>query len=295
MLRGRGSDASHGPVRIPPRRCLSMPLIISPRAGQSAPLAVDFAGIVPELVAPLTAEQAGRLSVRADGRDRALADLFDLAGDAGDLSIECRGDFSRVHHVAAEMRSGTVRVTGPVGRHAGERMTGGRLLVAGDAGDWLACELTGGEVHVAGHAGDNVAAALPGSPIGMRGGLVTVAGRAGHLLAARLRRGIVAVGGDCGDAAGFEMRAGTVVVAGEVGCQPGLAMRRGTVLALAARPRPPATFRRGAAWRPPFLQLLLRSLAAVGFAPAAASPGGTWRQWHGDALAGGRGELLHPA
>jgi formylmethanofuran dehydrogenase subunit C len=182
-----------------------------------------------------------------------------------------------------------------VGRHAGEAMSGGRLEITGDAGDWLACELAGGDVFVAGDAGDNVAAALPGSVVGMRGGRVIVAGGVGHLLASRLRRGVVAVGDGCGDAAGFEMRAGTVVVGGEVGSHPGLGMRRGSMISLTDSPRPAAMFQRGSAWRPPFLNLLFRSLAAAGFAPAGAIHPGNWRQWHGDMLAGGRGELLHPA
>jgi formylmethanofuran dehydrogenase subunit C len=272
-----------------------MPLILTPRAAATAPLAIDLAGIVPQRVAPLSLAEINRLPVRADGRHWDLGEMFTAQGDPADLAIECRGDFSRVHRVAAGMTAGTVRVAGSVGRHAGEGMSGGRLEIIGDAGDWLACELAGGDVFVAGGAGDNVAAALPGSVVGMRGGRVIVAGGVGHLLASRLRRGVVAVRGGCGDAAGFEMRAGTVVVGGEVGSQPGLGMRRGSVISLTDSPRPAAMFQPGSAWRPPFLYLLFRSLAAAGFAPAGAIHPGNWRQWHGDMLAGGRGELLHPA
>jgi formylmethanofuran dehydrogenase subunit C len=272
-----------------------MPLILTPRTSSSAPLAIDLAGIVPERVAPLERAQIARLPVRADGHACELGELFDAEGDATDLAIECRGDFSRVHRVAAGMTSGVMRIAGGVGRHAGEAMEGGRLEITGDADDWLACELAGGDVRVDGSAGDNVAAALPGSRVGMRGGRVIVAGSVGHLVASRLRRGVVAVGGGCGEGAGFEMRAGTVLIGGAVGNQPGLGMRRGSVIALTDCPRPPATFRRGAAWRPPFLSLLLRSLSAAGFAPTMAVFPENWRQWHGDTLAGGRGELLHPA
>lgn len=272
-----------------------MPLILTPRSVTTTPLAIDLAGVVPHQVAPLSLAEITRLQVRADGRRRDLGEVFTARGDAADLVIECRGDFSRVHRVAAGMTSGIMRIAGSVGRHAGEAMGGGRLEIEGDAGDWLACELAGGEVYVAGDAGDNVAAALPGSTAGMRGGRVIVAGHVGHLLASRLRRGVVAVGGRCGEAPGFEMRAGTVVIGGEVDRQPGLGMKRGSVIALTDRPRPPATFRRGTAWRPPFLQILLRSLLAAGFAPAGGISPGNWRQWHGDSLAGGGGELLHPA
>jgi formylmethanofuran dehydrogenase subunit C len=89
------------------------------------------------------------------------------------------------------------------------------------------------------------------------------------------------------------MRAGTVVVAGRVGPHPGLGMCRGSLVALADQPAIPATFQRGRAWTPPFLGLLLGSLARAGFRPASPVPG-RWRQWHGDLLAGGRGEILCP-
>jgi formylmethanofuran dehydrogenase subunit C len=271
-----------------------MPLVLAPLAGPARPLSIDLDGIVPDRLAGLDAAAIGRLPVRADGRDHELGGLFAVSGDASDGRIECRGDFSRVHGVSAGMRAGRVEVLGPVGRHAGRGMAGGTLAVAGDAGDWLAAELSGGEVIVAGAAGDNVAAALPGSRQGMRGGLVVVGGSVGHLAGGRMRRGILAIGGDCGAAAAFEMRAGTVVVAGRIGPQPGLGMSRGSLVALGTVPELPPTFSPGAVWQPPFLAVLLRRLARAGF-PAGQSVVGPWRQWHGDSLAGGRGEILAPA
>lgn len=291
MLRARGLT----PRARSHTATAAMPLVVTPRFPSSGPFSIDLSGVVPDAVAALGPKEIAGLPIIADGQKMPIGSLFDVTGCADDLTIECRGDFSRVHFLAAGMSAGTMRVTGSVGRHAGERMAGGRLEVGGEAGDWLACELVGGEVRVAGNAGDNVAAALPGSSVGMRGGLVQIAGAVGHLAAARLRRGVVAVGLGCGDAVGFEMRAGTVLVGGALGASPGLGMRRGSVVALETRPRLSATFRRGAAWRPPFLPLLLRRLAAGGFAPAQAACPGDWRQWHGDFLAGGRGELLHPA
>lgn len=271
-----------------------MPLILTAAAVGTAPRSIDLQGILPERLAALDMAAIERLPIRTDGRQCALADLFGVAGDAGDEVLECRGDFSRVHHLAAGMTRGHVRVRGPVGRHAAAAMVGGRLDVEGDAGDFLAAELAGGEVHVAGAAGDNAAAALAGSSIGMRGGVVIVAGAAGSLAGARMRRGLLAIGGGCGTAAAFEMRAGTVVVAGDVGEQPGLAMRRGSLVALTRPDRVPATFRSGATWQPAFLPLLFRRLQRAGFGPAAAAPRGPWQQWHGDILAGGGGEILAP-
>ncbi len=272
-----------------------MPLVLVPATDPAAggPLSIDLTGILPDRLADLSLDAIRRLPVTADERPALLGDLFSVSGGAEDGVLECRGDFSRVHRVAAGLAGGTVRVAGSVGRHAGEGMTGGRLDVAGDAGDWLGAEMAGGEIRVAGSAGDNLAAALPGSDQGMRGGFVTVAGSVGRLAGQRMRRGIVAVGGSCGDAAAFEMRAGTLLLAGEVGPHSGLAMRRGSLVALAARPAIPATFQRGRRWLPSYIGVLLARLARAGFQPALPLPG-RFRQWHGDLLAGGRGEILHP-
>jgi len=273
-----------------------VPLVLTPATDAAAggPLSIYLAGISPDRLAGLSLDDVRRLPVRADERPCVLGDLFAVTGSAADGVLECRGDFSRVHQVAAGLAAGTVLVSGSVGRHAGAGMTGGRLEVAGDAGDWLAAEMAGGEVFVAGAAGDAAGAALPGSDHGLRGGTVIIAGNVGRLAAMRMRRGIVAVGGDCGSGAAFELRAGTLLVAGRVGSEPGLAMRRGSLVALADRPAVPATFRRGQAWVPSFMGLLLASLARAGFRPPGPLPT-AFRQWHGDILTGGRGEILHPA
>jgi formylmethanofuran dehydrogenase subunit C len=260
---------------------------------------VDLTGVVPDRLSAATADAVGGFTVRADGRPSRLGDLFEVRGDASDGTIECIGDFSRVHFVAAGMAWGRIVVRGAVGRHCGERMVGGHIDVEGNAGDWLAAEMSGGEIHIAGAAGDNVASGLAGSESGMSGGLVTIRGNAGHLAGSRMRRGILAIGGDCGEGAGFEMRAGTIVVAGSLAAHAGLGMRRGSILALASAPSLGSGFRRGATWRPPVLPMLLRRLADAGFRPAATTdPGGRswvqcpWVQWHGDRLAGGRGEVF---
>lgn len=273
-----------------------MPLLLSPRPNADRrPLSIDFDGIVPDRIAALGRAEIARLPIRADARPCELGEIFDVAGDGADHVIECRGDFSRVHRIAAGMGGGTLRIDGSVGRHAAEGMRGGRVEIAGDAGDWLAAELLGGEVVVAGGTGDNVAAALPGSRHGMQGGIVLVGGSAGALVGARMRRGIVAIAGRCGAGAGFEMRAGTVVIGETTGPHAGLGMRRGSVITLTGRPAVPPSFRRGAAWRPAFLPVLLRRLAGAGYLPAKrALAHAAWRQWHGDPLAGGRGEILHP-
>lgn len=266
-------------------------LIVPAIPRDAAPLAIDLGGIVPDRLAGLDAAAIARLPIAADGRPCRLGDLFVVSGGADDGSMELRGDFSRVHHIGAEMAAGRIDIGGDAGRHAGERMTGGSLAIAGRAGDWLAAEMAGGSVTVAGDAGDNVAGALPGSDSGMRGGMVLVGGSIGGLAGTRMRRGILAVAGRCGPAAAFEMRAGTVVAGAGVGSDPALGMRRGSLIVLSGPCPIPAGFRPGATWSPPFLLLVSRRLAVAGFRPHTAMKG-TWEQWHGDVLAGGRGEIL---
>jgi len=268
-----------------------MPLRLA-LAAAGMPLVVDLAGILPERLGDLDAAAVARLPIGVDGRSRPLGEVFAVAGSAADGGLEIQGDCSRVHRIAAGMTAGWIDVAGTVGRHAAEQMAGGRLRIGGSAGDWLACEMTGGEVVVTGSAGDHTAGALPGSPIGMNGGIVVVQGDVGHLAGGRMRRGILAVGGGCGTAAAFEMRAGTVVVAGAVGPHAALAMRRGSFVALADRPRLPPGFGRGVAWSPPFLPLVLARLSRSGFRVPPRP--GRWRQWHGDRLEGGRGEVFAP-
>lgn len=271
-----------------------MALLIVPALPRDAvPLAIGLGGIVPDRLAGLDAAAIARLPIEADGQRLPLGELFVVSGCASDGGIEFRGDFSRAHRIGAEMAAGRIDVVGDVGRHAGERMTGGSLAITGRAGDWLAAEMSGGSVTVGGDAGDNVAAALPGSDVGVRGGMVIVAGHVGGLAGARMRRGILAVAGSCGPATALEMRAGSVVAGAGVGADSALGMRRGSLIVLGGPSPIPAGFRPGAIWSPPFLPLLLRRLAAAAFGPAIGIPPGiSWEHWHGDALAGGRGEIF---
>jgi formylmethanofuran dehydrogenase subunit C len=273
----------------------AMPLLISPHDPVPSSLTVDLGGILPAAVRGRTAAEVARLPIQAEGRSCELGSLFavEVRGDPADESIECRGDFSHVHFLAAGMTCGRFTVLGDAGRHAGERMSGGRLRVSGSAGDWFAAEIAGGEATVAGDAGDGAAAALPGHGRGALGGLVIVGGRTGILAAARMRRGILAVAGDCGAGAAWELRAGTLLVGGRIGADAGVGMRRGSLVALGPCLPPVEGFRRGAVWSPGFLPLVLRRLDAAGFAPAGDAWQGPWQHWHGDVLTGRRGEILH--
>lgn len=226
----------------------------------------------------------------------ALGDLFRVEGSAADGIVILDGDASRCRGIGAGLGSGTIRVAGGAGPLAGQGMSGGRLDIGGDAGDWLGAGMSGGVIAVGGSAGDDAAAALPAMATGMTGGLVIVGGDVGARAGARMRRGIVAVAGDCGPAAAFELRAGTLIVAGRLGEHPGLGMRRGSIVAAGPSRCPGVGFLRGARWSPPALRLLGRFLAAAGFptgdGTAETLLDGHWRQWHGDSLSGGRGELF---
>jgi formylmethanofuran dehydrogenase subunit C len=272
-----------------------MPLLLQTTtdAANGGPLAIELRGIFPERLRGLSLDAVHRLPVRADEKPAELGCLFRVSGSPADGRVECRGDFSRVHFLGAGMTSGRLVVRGHAGRHAAEGMTGGRIDIQGNAGDWLAAEMSGGSVRVAGHAGNNVGGGLPGSDRGLGGGLVIVAGEVGCLAGARMRRGLLAVGGACGDAAGFEMRSGLMVIGGRAGRQAGLGMRRGSLVFLTDCPAMPAGFRRGVAWLPPYLGLLFGRLSRAGFQPSS-TLAARWRQWHGDVLDGGRGEIFHP-
>lgn len=273
-----------------------MPLTLRLLDRLPAVLAIDLTGIVPDRLVGMTPDEIARLAVGDRGRLQ-LGDCFAVEGSAADHQIHLHGDLRHVRGVAAGMAAGAVEVFGTVGRHAAVEMRGGSLRVHGSAGDWLACGMSAGSVLVEGSAGDHAAGCNPGGARGLSGGIVVVRGNVGHLAGERMRRGVLAVGGRCGDAVGFEMRAGTVVVAGEAGPLPGLGMARGSIICLDQETglKPPGlgvSFSRGSIWRPPFLGLFARRLEAAGF--PARWPSGDWQQWHGDILAGGRGEIFVP-
>jgi len=270
-----------------------VPLVIRPREGVA--LAANLAGLAPDQVAADGAAAVALRPVDSDAGLVPLGELCDVEGSAADGVVEWQGDLSLCNGVAAGMREGRVVVRGPAGRGAGAGMTGGRLEVDGDAGDWLAAGMGGGVVHVRGDAGDDLASAPPGADVGVTGGTVLVEGSAGRRAGGRMRRGIVAIGGDCGPAAGIELRAGTILVCGRLGVGAGTRMRRGSIVALGPHPGPGPTFLPGGRWHPTVFGVLSRHLAAVGFGPLRRGPESLshpFRQWHGDTLAGGRGELL---
>lgn len=265
-----------------------MPLSLTSRITERFP--VSFAGITPAALAGKSLAEIERAPIWQGNRQLPLAELFDVSGDASDLKWHLAGDFSSVHHIAANLRRGEVHLAGSAGRHAGQGMNGGRLVIDGDAGDWLGAEMRGGAIEVTGNAGNYVGGALPAAKVGMRGGRILVRGHAGSYAAAQMRRGMVAVLGDCGEWAGYRMRAGSLMVLGTCGPRPGASMRRGTIALLGTAPELLPTFRYACEFAPQALALMLKELAAEGV--ELGDVGGRVALYNGDLTEGGRGELL---
>jgi formylmethanofuran dehydrogenase subunit C len=260
------------------------------RHPQSIP--VELEDITPDQLAGQTLADIERLPAMVGNRKLPLAELFAVAATDADQRIDVEGDCSGVHWIGAKMRSGSVHVHGPAGRHLGSEMAGGRIDVEGDAGDWVGAEMQGGTIHVRGRAGHLVGAAYRGSRRGMTGGLILVEGSAGNEVGHTMRRGLIAIGGDAGDVVGFGMLAGTILVAGTAGIRHGAGMKRGTLIFLSAE-RPPLlpTFRFACRYRPVIKTLILRQLRDSGFRHLPTDDTQDVDLYNGDLVSGGRGEV----
>jgi formylmethanofuran dehydrogenase subunit C len=69
-------------------------------------------------------------------------------------------------------------------------------------------------------------------------------------------------------------------------------MKRGTLAFFAAPPPLLPSFRYACTYRPVFMALYLRQLAAWGFPIEERYRGGSWKRWYGDLLSVGNGEIL---
>lgn len=271
-----------------------MSLHLQYRGGTQVPVEVE--GLLPEKLRGMPPADIERLPIQHGNRQVPAGEFFRVRGQADDLRVVFEGDLSGVHWIGARMTEGEIRVEGQAGRHLGSEMRGGSIQVQGDAGDWIGAEMHKGLIEVRGSAGHQVGAAYRGSPRGMTGGMILVHGSAGNEIGLSLRRGQIAIGGDAGDFVGVNLIAGTILVFGQAGIRHGAEMRRGTIV-LFGKPSPPMlpTFRAGCVGRPIFLRLMLLSLARRGFPVAESHLDEPLRQWHGDLLTVGRGEIFVPA
>jgi formylmethanofuran dehydrogenase subunit C len=267
-----------------------MPLVLRYHGQTSIP--VEVPGIVPGRVREQSLEAIRRMSIFHGNEELSLAELFDASGEAGDETIIWEGDLAGVHRLGQNMDGGRMHIAGTAGRHLGSEMTAGRIDVGGSAGDWLGGQMRGGLIHVRGDAGNLVGAAYRGDPRGMTGGTILVDGSAGSELGRRMRRGLIAVGA-AADAAAADMIAGSVLVMGCCGRHPGANMRRGTIGIFTDQPPPLLpTFRYGCRCRPVMMRMLLGHLRQLDYAIDEGLLQHDCALYHGDLLAGGRGELL---
>jgi len=260
--------------------------------GQTS-IPVEIEGLTPDWARGKSLDEIRRFEIYHGNQKLALAEMFQVLGDAADGQMRFEGDLAGVHWIGAHMSEGAIHVAGNAGRHVGSEMTGGTITVDGDASDWVGGEMHGGLIHVRGRAGHLVGAAYRGSRRGMTGGVILIGGDVGNEIGHTMRRGLLAVGGGCGDCAGFNMIAGSILVFGTAGIRCGAGMRRGTIGLFG--PNPPSllpTFRRACRYQPQFLRMMFLELRRLGFIVADELLNAYYSLHSGDLLEGGRGEIL---
>ena len=267
-----------------------MPLSLRQIATPEVPLEAD--NITPSKVADLTPASVEKLTVLHGNETRFIGDFFKASG-RWDGTLEARGDrLARVKFIGAGMAWGTLRVAGDAGEHLGAGMSGGDIEVSGDAGDWVGPEMSGGRIEIRGNAGHAVGSAFRGASVGMTGGEIIIHGNARNEAGNGMSGGLIAIGGDSGDFTGVNMNAGSVFVLGEMGIRAGAGMKRGSIVSLKEAELLP-TFGYSCAYRPGYLALYLRHLAALGLASVtAAHIHGVYRRYCGDSVELNRGEIL---
>jgi formylmethanofuran dehydrogenase subunit C len=259
----------------------------------NAVVPVEVEGITPDAVGDLSPSEIELLPIQHGNEQRPLAEFFSVSGDAADGQMRWEGDLSTVHWIGAKMTGGRVHVAGSAGRHVGSEMQGGEIVVDGDASDWVGGEMHGGFIRVRGRAGHLAGSAYRGSVRGMTGGLILIHGDAGNEVGHTMRRGLVAIGGRLGDLAGFNMLAGSVLCFGEAGIRHGAGMRRGTLGFFGGdSPEMLPSFRRGCRCRPGILSVIFAQLRRHDFPLPADADRPEVDLYHGDMIAGGRGEIL---
>ncbi len=268
---------------------MSLRLVL--RATPEVPIEADC--LSPHRLAGMSIATIERMAVFYGNRQTALADFFDVTGQAGDL-LELEGDLSRIKHIGAGMTGGEIRINGNAGAHLGAEMLNGSIIVSGDAGDWVGPEMRGGRIVVHGNAGHMAGSAYRGSPIGMTGGEILIHGNALNEVGHGMRAGLIAIGGNCGDFPGVDMLAGTVTIFGAAGIRAGAGMKRGTIVGMQSMEVLP-TFALSCTYHPPFLPLYLRHLQKLGLPVVDSHFTTAYQRWCGDAVELNRGEILLPA
>jgi formylmethanofuran dehydrogenase subunit C len=252
-------------------------------------LPVDMTGVLPAALAGQPEGTAAAIPLRVGNRQIPLGELFGVrAGDEAELVVE--GSSRRLDRLGAGMTLGRLDVRGDAGAYLGLGLSDGRIALSGSAGDFVGAAMRDGRITIAGNAGAFLGGPLPGDPHGMAGGAILVAGDVGDRAGDRMRRGIVAVGGSAGAWLASRFIGGTIVLGGTCGPWPGYGMHRGTLLLGQAPAELPATFADNGTHDLPWLTLLDRHLAALGWQGVRPRP--RVRRLIGDLTAGGKGEIL---
>lgn len=269
-----------------------MPLTLTWLAATRLP--VEAEALRPDRLAGWTAAAVARLALPVGNTTAEAGELFRVEGrgDPGDPLV-LRGDMPGVRRIGQEMTDGLLIVEGNVGDHLAAGLRGGVVEVRGNAAHRAGTGLRGGLLRIHGSAGDHLGSARTGDRAGLRDGTILVHGSIGAEAGGTMRRGLIAVRGAAGDGLGRDLIAGSILAFGPVGRQAGSGMKRGT-LALFDRsePRLPPTFRPSCDYRPPFLTVYLRQLAAWGFPLPPIDPGASFRRYNGDLIGLGKGEVL---
>lgn len=256
-------------------------------------LPLELSEVTPDIVREKSLAEVKKLKIWHGREQVALAELFSLSGSATDQQLEFAGDLSTAVGIGANMKAGKIRILGNAGREVGLGMIDGEIEVTGNVGDKLGAEMCGGIIRVHGSAGNFVGGARVGSVRGMTGGTILVLGNAGNGIGSRMRRGLIAIGGNAGELAGHNMLAGTIVVLGNCGNNAGAGMKRGTLcLAHGSDAQLLPTFRYACTTRSTMLGMLGRELQSLGFENQLGEANREWKQFSGDFLASGRGEVF---
>ena len=269
-----------------------MPIVFELKSKPNLPLGVR--ALTPGEIEGLTPNQIGELQIEFGNRTTPVSRWFRVSDDSNGKEVIFKGSLEQVHNIGHSMTAGRIEVHGSVGRHVGASMSGGEIIVHGNADDFLGYEMQGGTIAVHGNAADHVGGCYPGSKYGMNRGTILISGSAGKGLGYRMRRGTIAVGGDAGEFTAWQMRAGTIMVFGRCNGPVGIDMRRGTIVVGQAI-ETAATFDKGPQSSSMILTMLGQWLTGVASNHEIEFPKVDFERlqaWHGDVLAGGRGELF---
>lgn len=271
-----------------------MPLTLTLRAATPFPLEVF--GVRTDVVSGMPVSEIERLPILAGRHTVPLAEHFTVTGSAAaDQTVVWQGALEKVKGLAAEQRSGSVRIIGSAGWHVAAEMSGGSVLVEGHVGDWAGAEMTGGLLTVQGDAGRCLGGAYRGSLKGMRGGEIVVLGNAGDEAGALMRRGTVVIAGQAGSGTGFGMLAGTIAIAGTTGRMLGAGMKRGSLILLHPQTSLLPSFRPSGLSEPVIVRMLVKRCRDLGCTAFESLLDRALTRYCGDFTESGRGEIWIPA